>query len=244
MRAGPDLLASAAASVQSEQLDLLSLAPQHELGSFAERLIIPCGLYFLAFRQDLRKLQSSEGDGVTVTGQFLLVRHSAYVRAGGHEAVREHICEDVALARLLKRSGAKVVLRGGEQVLSTRMYRGWRTLWPGLAKNLVDVIGGPISAIGTAMVATVLAWATWLIPIAAGASCLRDDPVACLALAPALAGSGAAIGLHIAGAVHFRIPLWYGLIFPIGYTAGAVMAIDSVGRRLRGRVSWKGRTYP
>jgi chlorobactene glucosyltransferase len=244
MRAGRDLLASAAASVQSERLDLLSLAPRHELGSFAERLIIPCGLYFLAFRQDLRKLQSPEGDDVTATGQFLLVRRSAYVRAGGHETVREHICEDVALARLLKSSGAKVALRDGTRALSTRMYRGWRTLWPGLAKNLVDVIGGPIPAISAALVAIVLAWTAWLIPIAAGVSCLRGAPGGCLALVPALAGSAAAIGLHIAGAAYFRIPLWYGLIFPIGYTACAVMAMDSVRRRLRGRVSWKGRTYP
>jgi chlorobactene glucosyltransferase len=82
MQAGPDLLASSAASVQSEQLDLLLLAPRQELGSFAERPIIPCGLYFLAFRQDLRKLQSTEQDDVTVTGQFVLVRRSAYVRVG------------------------------------------------------------------------------------------------------------------------------------------------------------------
>jgi chlorobactene glucosyltransferase len=244
MRAEPDLLASAVAAAKTESLDLLSLAPRHELGSFAERLLIPCGLYFLAFRQDLQKLQSPESDDVTVTGQFLLVRRSVYVGVGGHAAVHESICEDVALARLLKRSGASVTLRDGTRLLSTRMYTGWRTLWPGLAKNLVDMAGGPIPAISTALVAILLAWAAWLIPIATGVSCLRYDSGACLALVPSLAGSAAAFGLHIAGAAYFRIPVWYGLLFPIGYTAGAALAIDSVRRRLRGRVSWKGRTYP
>ena len=59
----------------------------------------------------------------------------------------------------------------------------------------------------------------------------------------ALLGSGAAFGLHIAATFYFRIPFWYGLLFPLGYTAGALMAFDSVRRRLSGRVSWKGRIY-
>jgi chlorobactene glucosyltransferase len=63
------------------------------------------------------------------------------------------------------------------------------------------------------------------------------------ALLLALAGSGAAIGLHVAAAFHFRIPFWYGFIFPLGYTIGALMALDSVHRRLSGRVVWKGRIY-
>jgi chlorobactene glucosyltransferase len=66
---------------------------------------------------------------------------------------------------------------------------------------------------------------------------------AAFALPLALAGSGAAIGLHVAAAFYFRIPFWYGLIFPLGYTAGALMALDSVRRRRSGRVVWKGRIY-
>jgi chlorobactene glucosyltransferase len=55
--------------------------------------------------------------------------------------------------------------------------------------------------------------------------------------------SGAAFGLHIARTFYFRTPFWYGLLFPLGYTAGALMAFDSGRRRLSGRVIWKGRTY-
>jgi chlorobactene glucosyltransferase len=65
-----------------------------------------------------------------------------------------------------------------------------------------------------------------------------------MAVIPAVAGSAAAFGLHVAAALHFEIPFWYGLLFPPGYTVGALMAIDSVRRRWRGRVSWKGRLYP
>jgi chlorobactene glucosyltransferase len=68
-------------------------------------------------------------------------------------------------------------------------------------------------------------------------------PAAWPALLMAVAGSAAAFAIHVAATFYFRIPFYYGLIFPLGYTVGAVMALDSVRRRLTGRVSWKGRIY-
>ena len=88
-----------------------------------------------------------------------------------------------------------------------------------------------------------MAWAAYLLPLF-DLWMLRSGAAGALsALILALAGSGAAIGLHIAAAFHFRIPFWYGFIFPLGYTVGAVMALDSVHRRRSGRVVWKGRIY-
>ena len=89
-----------------------------------------------------------------------------------------------------------------------------------------------------------LAWAAWLIPVADGLACAQRNSAACIALIPGLLGSAAAFGLHIAGAAYFGIPRWYGMLFPLGYSVGALIAVDSVRRRLSGRVSWKGRTYP
>ena len=244
VRPKPALLARAVATAQAERLDLLSLAPRQELGSFAERLVMPCGLYLMAFYQDLADLQSHAGDDATATGQFMLVRRSIYESLGGHAAVRGVIIEDVALARLIKRAGGRVALHDGREAISARMYTGWRTLWEGVAKNLVDMLGGPVPTVVTALAATAIAWAAWLIPAVAAIGCADGSSTSCVALAPALAASAAATGFHMAGAHYFGIPLWYGLLFPAGYTAGAAMALDSLRLRLRGRVTWKGRTYP
>ncbi len=244
VRVEPNLLASAVASAARENIDLLSLMPRQELGSFAERLVIPCGLYVLAFCQDLRKTQADVGEEVSATGQFMLVRRTTYEATGGHAAIRGAICEDVALARLVKRAGGRVVLRDGIRLMRARMYTGWRTLWPGFAKNLVDMLGGPRTTAVTALAGVLLAWSALIIPLADAASCIHGTPWACVALLPALAGSAAVLALHIAGTFHFRTPFWYGLLFPIGYTAGALIAIDSVWRRWCGCVSWKGRIYP
>ena len=94
-----------------------------------------------------------------------------------------------------------------------------------------------------ALAAFVLAWAAVVIPLVDLAGWLIGVHGAAIALWLALAASGAAFGLHIAATSYFRIPFWYGLIFPIGYSVGAVMAIDSVRLRLSGKVSWKGRIY-
>ncbi len=236
-------LSSAVHAASMRHLDLLSLAPRQELRSFAERLILPCGLILLSFLQDLRQSQARSSDDVAATGQFMLVRRSAYEAVGGHAAVCRAICEDLEFARRLKQSGRSVLLMGGEQFLSARMYTGWRTLWPGLAKNLVDTLGGQTATLTLALAGVTLAWAVWVVPLIDLAGLWQHGNDATFALPLALAGSGAAIGLHIAAAFYFRIPFWYGLIFPLGYTAGALMALDSVRRRRSGRVLWKGRIY-
>jgi chlorobactene glucosyltransferase len=237
------LISSAVWAARTQTLDLLSLAPRQELGSFAERLILPCGLILLSFIQDLRALQARSGPGVTATGQFMLVRRGVYQEAGGHEAVASVICEDLEFARLLKQSGGSVLLMGGEDLLATRMYTGWRTLWPGLAKNLVDTLGGPRATVSLAVVAILLSWAAVAVPMIDAAAWAQGVPYAGAAFILACAGSAAALGLHLAATRHFRIPFYYGFLFPLGYTIGALMALDSVHRRRRGKVSWKGRTY-
>lgn len=243
VRAQPSTLTAAWRAAAAEGIDLLSLTPRQELVGFAERLIMPCGFYMLAFRQNLARLQSPGCAEATATGQFMLVRREAYLAAGGHAGVCGAICEDTALARALKRCGAKVLLRGGEGLLSTRMYSGWSTLWPGVTKNLCEMLGGSRATMVTTAAAVVLAWASVLIPLAAVLGCLHRSWAACAALVPALAASAAAFGFHIAGAVYFGVPFWYGFLFPLGYGIGACMALDSVRRRLTGRVTWKGRTY-
>ena len=156
VKVDPGALSSAMQAALANRLDLLSLAPRQELQSFAERLILPCGLIILSFLQDLRQLQSRSGSDATATGQFMLVRHDAYEAVGGHAAVCTAICEDLEFARRLKRSGRSVLLMGGDDLLSTRMYTGWRTLWPGFAKNLVDTFGGPLPTLAVATAAFLL----------------------------------------------------------------------------------------
>lgn len=237
------LLASAMIAALRRGLDLLSLAPRQELGSVAERMVLPCGLISVSIIQDLRQVQMTSGPDVTATGQFMLIRREDYEAVGGHAAVSGAICEDLELARHFKQSGRAVLLMGGEDLVSTRMYSGWQTLWQGLAKNLVDTLGGRPTTLIVAVTGVILAWSAVAIPTLDAIAWSRGMNDAEAAFLIALLGSAAVFGLHIAAARYFRIPLYYGFFFPFGYTMGALIAFDSIRQRLRGRISWKGRIY-
>jgi chlorobactene glucosyltransferase len=183
----------------------------------------------LSFVQDLRQVQAHAGDDVTATGLFILVRRDAYGAVGGHAAVCSAICEDLEFARRVKQSGRSVLPMGGERLMSTRMYTGWRTLWPGLAKNLVDTLGGPAATLSVALAGATLVWAALIIPLIDLVGCLQSIEGAPSALAEALTGSTAAFGLHIASTFYFRIPFWYGLLFPLGYTVSAPACAAGLG---------------
>ncbi len=244
MRAEPALLRSTVQAAAARSIGMLSLAPRHKLLSFAERLILPAGHYLLGFRQDLARRQAPDSSDATVSGQFMLVRQSAYRRVGGHAAVRGVISEDVALARLVKTAGFTVLLMGGTQLISTRMYCGWAGLWHGIGKNLVDMLDGASSTITTAVAVVVVSWTLYLLPLVDLTECRAGSLLGCAGLAFVLPATAAAIGLHVAGARYFRIPFWYGLLFPVAYTVGAFIAFDSVRRRFTGQVRWKDRIYP
>jgi chlorobactene glucosyltransferase len=237
------LITAALAAAHSQQLTLLSLAPRQELGSFAERLIIPCGLLLMAFYQDLGTVQSPHSDRVTADGQFMLVRKHAYEAVGGHAAVCNAICEDLELALLIKKAGGHVLLQDGKFLLSSRMYSGWNSLWEGLSKNIVEMLGGPAATLITAVVVLLLSLGSILLPAVDGFNCFDRLSTACVALVPAFAGTAAAASIHIAGALYFRIPFWYGLLFPFGYAVGAGLAADGLRRHWRGKIVWKDRSY-
>lgn len=243
IRAQPALIASAIGAASREAIDLLTLAPRQELQSFAERLVLPCGFYLLSFSQNLARMQAADSDDAAATGQFMLIRRAAYEDVGGHAAVSRSIVEDIDLARLMKRRGHRVLMQDATALMSVRTYMGWATLWPGLARTLVDLLGGLTATLVTTAAGVTLAWAIVLIPAFDLAGCAAGTQNACLAAVPALVGAAAAFGLHLAGAAYFRIPLIYGLLFPLGYTAGAVIALDGLRRRTSGRVRWKGRIY-
>ena len=57
------------------------------------------------------------------------------------------------------------------------------------------------------------------------------------------AGSLALFATHRAGARYLRLPPWYGLLFPLGYTVVAAIVLNSLHAYRAGAVRWKGRTY-
>ena len=212
IRAQPALIASAIGAASREAIDLLTLAPRQELQSFAERLVLPCGFYLLSFSQNLARMQAADSDDAAATGQFMLIRRAAYEDVGGHAAVSRSIVEDIDLARLMKRRGHRVLMQDATALMSVRTYTGWATLWPGLARTLVDLLGGLTATLVTTAAGVTLAWAIVLIPAFDLAGCAAgrsheglDDPHSLRICVPGLTSCRPELSRTLL-AGRFRIP--------------------------------------
>jgi chlorobactene glucosyltransferase len=243
-RAEPDLIGSAIDFARRRDLDMLSLEPFQELTGLLDRLVIPVGFLAIAATQDLRRVNRAGDSEVTANGQFILVKAACYFALGGHSAVRGEICEDSAIARLVKGAGYSFAVIGAERLIRTRMYTGAADLWEGLSKNVSEIYGGSVRTIAIVGTGFLLGWTSLLLPVF-GAIAVADRPsfLAIAALILATLTSISVYATQIALVRHFRIPFWYGLLFPLACSVGALIGINAVIWRGRGRVAWKGRFY-
>ena len=102
---------------------VITLQPWHQTGSFRERL----SSFFNVVVMAAINTFTAFGDALAPAGCFgpcILCAREEYFRAGGHEAVKGSILEDVDLGRRFLASGIPVRCLGGEGVIVFRMYPG------------------------------------------------------------------------------------------------------------------------
>lgn len=132
----PDAVAAAIATLETTGRDMIALLPDIEMHSFWEHVAMPNLALFaftvlpawLANRSSLAILAIGGGTGN-------LLRRDAYDAAGGHQALKDSVVDDVALARLLRRSGRTTAGVRADGFVSVHMYRGLRETVEGFTKN-------------------------------------------------------------------------------------------------------------
>lgn len=242
--AEPPAIRTAMRTALSEGLELLSLQPQQDLRTVAERMTIPAGFFLIAFTQDLRRTNDPSSPDASVDGQFMLIRRAVYESVGGHEAVRDAIAEDSELAKRIKSAGHKLAVFGTEGLLRARMYDDVRSLREGLARQAASLLGGAPALLIAAACALALVCAAVLLPAWAGYEVAsHPDGIAIASLCCAAAGSLALLGTHVGAARYFRMPFWYGLVYPLQYLLGAALLAYAAYLRTNRRTRWKGRVY-
>jgi chlorobactene glucosyltransferase len=132
----PEAVEAAVAQLEESGVAMLSLFPRFEMHGFWEHVAMP-NLSFFAFvflplwlgnRTRLPILGAGGGPGN-------LVRREVYDQVGGHEALRDAVIDDVALARLVRRGGHRSTFVRGDDFVSVRMYHGLREVIEGFTKN-------------------------------------------------------------------------------------------------------------
>src|SRR5439155_11600545 len=90
---------------EGEHVELLSLSAGQIMRTWWEKAVLPMVYLWLSKRFRFEEVNDPASPVAAANGQYILVRREAYKRAGGHEAVRDAMLEDVALARRVKSSG-------------------------------------------------------------------------------------------------------------------------------------------
>lgn len=137
-RHGPELLTRSMNAMRMRGADLLSVGGRQLTETFWERLIQPHIFLMIVARYGSTERLSRTTDpfGKLANGQYLLAARAAYDAAGGHEAVRAHVAEDLRMAQEWCRLGYSVQLVEGFNHLRTRMYHGLGEIARGWGKNI------------------------------------------------------------------------------------------------------------
>jgi chlorobactene glucosyltransferase len=118
-----------------EKGDAMTLIPHFEARSFWERVMIPTWVWMLLMFTLFYRTSNPRTQGAVGMGGFFLMRRSVLERVGGYEALKDEVMEDVRLAEMIKRSGARLFTEHAPNLLSTRMYRNFAEMWECSTKN-------------------------------------------------------------------------------------------------------------
>ena len=230
--------------------DLLTVGPYLECKSFWEKIVQPNLLVAAYSAFLLRRLEDPKKGGILAYGAYLLVRRSTYELAGGHEAVRDSLAEDMMLFARVKATGGKTRCALGPALYRVRMYTRLAEIWEGYTKAYFAGTGGNWGLSIVAVMVWILAsGGSWLaLPIfawrvAVGSPGGLTDHL-CLMLA------AGAVALQFGISQHFArsfcgLSRWWGLGHPLGFCVMAgIMANSAAIGLFRLGPSWKARSYP
>lgn len=253
----PAAARTVAAEMDRRELDALVVIGGQHLGSWGERLVQPfLWTLLLSLLNPARAEDPRFPDDAMGNGQFAAFRRVAYLAGGGHEAVKDRIVEDVALARNIKRAGGKFSFRMGPRITTTRMYDGLGALWKGFAKNaaVVDpdrpLLSTMLTLIAVAFIIQAELWPWMVLTWGLVASGLGQPAFAVIASMATLQLAAIFAGRFLlyrevcdeaSGAKLSRHPLCY-VGQPVGAVIGLAAMLNSLITQLRGKTFWKGRS--
>ena len=237
----PGALAEAARLSIEFRADLLSGLPRLEARSVWERMSVPMLTLAGGTLVSLPLIaHPALKHYAAASGAFLMFNRRAYERIGGHGAVRGHIVEDVALARLVKASRLRLRLAITPDLVRCRMYRSLGEVWEGFTKNFVKAFPGAFAplAILSILVLFVGPWAS----LAAGAVLGWGWPAGTalpLVQVATIYALRAVIDRRLGT---FSWPAW--ALLPAAGAFAALIALSSWGRHLMRRPTpWRNRRY-
>jgi glycosyltransferase involved in cell wall biosynthesis len=239
VRYAPGVLRRAAAEFERRRLDMLLLLATLEarglervLMSNLDAFTLYVAPVFLSNVQAFRGFAFGAGSGN-------LVRRRALEAAGGLEAIRDEVVDDVAMGRRIKACGGRFRFVTAFGDVRVRMYDGLASAVEGFTKNYFAFFRfNPLMAAllegGNLMVHSAPAGLLLLAPFLGLSSG---------ALALAGASFGAGLLLNAALCLWSAKPLWIAPLFPLRPLLWGWILLRSARRYYRRGIVWRGRRY-
>jgi glycosyltransferase involved in cell wall biosynthesis len=227
VRLTPEAISKSITLMKSARINFLSPYPHQIAKTLGERLIQPLLQWSWMSTLVLRLSERTSFSSMAVAnGQFFIVQRQALKVAGGYEAVKNAVLDDVFLARQLIKTGSHGSVISGAKIAQCRMYTSWREIEAGYGKSLRHAFG---SALGS-LIAIIFLFLTGVAPVV-------------LALMGSMWGWIAYIFMvltRILSAHQSRMRIFDSLFHPISSTLLIYLIFYSY--LVRGDVQWKGRT--
>jgi glycosyl transferase family 2 len=240
VRLQPDGLARMAAGLRQTKSALLSGFPRQITITPLEQMLLPLMhfllLGFLPLDRMRRSVNPAFGAGC---GQIFIADREAYLKAGGHEAIRESRHDGLTLPRAFRRAGFQTDLCDATSVASCRMYQNAREVIGGLLKNATEGLAAPkrimpfsiLLLAGQVLPLPLLAWSFF------GVASVASTILLIFALL-------ASYLPRIIAVFRYQQPLCGALLHPIAIALLLGIQWWALCRRwLRLPANWKGRTY-
>jgi chlorobactene glucosyltransferase len=243
----PAVLRLAVSHALEREAHFVSLLPEFQFGSWAEKVVLPTFSLLLATLYPLRVVNNPKFPRALAAGAFILMRRHDLEVLGGYAQLRNVVIEDLRLAELFKRKGWRISVHLTRGLLHTRMYSSWREIWQGLGRSAFEGTGYSLGKVLMGVgIATVLGVLPWVSAPALAFCALRGggasavDPALALALATCMLSALVYVPLLL----HFRLSPLYVLTMPLATAFYSAVALHSAWASLMGRgVPWKGRHH-
>ena len=232
----PDAARRAVSLALREEADHVAIAPHLIVEGPGEAAFT--GYFVVMFHLSQRPWRAKDPRAAASIGigAFNLVRREAYERSGGHGRIRFELIDDLALGKLLKRSGARQLfaLDGGRIV--ARWQVGVRGLIRGVEKNAFAAFryraGRGLLAVASQLLLSLAPLTGLFIP----------------GIAPKIAAAAAWVGVALAYAATSwsgRIATWQAILMPFGGSLLSYAILRSIVLAVARRgIYWRGTFYP
>jgi hopene-associated glycosyltransferase HpnB len=238
----PASLSSLLKIMVNENRDLVSVMVRLRNLSFWERLLIPPFVFFFQMLYPFAAVNRDDRDMAAAAGGCVLLKREALKDAGGIEAIKGALIDDVALGRLMKLrpNGRKRIWLGhAEHTISVRAYEDLPSIWHMVARTADTQLGHSLLNLAGTIIGMVVIYL--LPPFSLLTLPLHQDSV--------LGFMGLAAWLLMSTAYMPTLRLYQASVFwapslPIAALFYVAMTVDSARRHRQGKGGvWKGRAF-